>query len=75
VTTVQDALPDHRLVFPNPTLWPFVSAIAVSIMFLGSIFTPWAIVWGGIPVAVVVTAWFWPKREETDEAIAIEKRP
>ncbi len=75
VTTVQDAIPDHRLAFPQPTLWPFVSAIAVAIMFLGSIFTPWAIVWGGIPVALFATLWFWPKREETDAAIAIEKRP
>jgi cytochrome c oxidase subunit I+III len=75
ITTVQDAMPDHRLTFPSPTLWPFVSAVAVAIMFLGSIFTPWAIVWGGIPVAIFATLWFWPKREETDAALAIEKRP
>jgi cytochrome c oxidase subunit I+III len=75
ITTVQDAIPDHRLAFPSPTPWPFVSAVAVSVMFLGSIFTPWAIVWGGIPVAVFATLWFWPKREETEAALAIEKRP
>jgi cytochrome c oxidase subunit 1 len=75
VTTVQDAIPDHRMSFPGPSIWPFVSAIAVTIMFIGSIFTPWAIVWGGIPVAVFITLWFWPKREEVLEALAIEKRP
>ena len=30
-------------------------------MFIGSIFTPWAVVWGSIPVAIAVTIWFWPK--------------
>jgi cytochrome c oxidase subunit I+III len=75
VTTVQDAIPDHRLSYVSPSIWPFVSAVAVSVMFLGSIFTPWAIVWGGIPIAVFVTLWFWPKRDEVAESLALEKRP
>ena len=31
------------------------------VMFIGSIFTPWAVVWGAIPLAITLTGWFWPK--------------
>jgi len=75
VTTVLDAMPSHRLVFPHPSLWPFLSAVTVTVFFIGSIFTPWAVLWGGIPVAIAVTLWFWPKRAETLEHLAVEKRP
>jgi cytochrome c oxidase subunit I+III len=75
LTTVIDALPDHRSAFPKPTLWPFLSAVATTILFIGSIFTPWAVVWGAVPVTIAVTFWFWPKKEETAEHLALEKRP
>jgi cytochrome c oxidase subunit 1 len=75
ITTVVDALPDHRLVFPEPTIWPFVSAVAVSALFIGSIFTPWAALWGMLPVAIAVTLWFWPRDPEVLEALQVEKRP
>ncbi len=75
ITSVVDALPDHRLVFPNPTIWPFVSAVAVAALFVGTIFTPWALVWGALPIAIAVTLWFWPKAQEVRESLAIEKRP
>jgi cytochrome c oxidase subunit 1 len=75
VTTVQDAAPDHRVAFATPSVWPFVSAVAVTAMFLGTVFTPWALVWGSIPIAIAVTSWFWPSREETARHLAIEKQP
>ena len=74
-TTPLDARPDHRYIFPQPSIWPFVSAVATTIMFIASIFSPWAIVWGSLLVAVPVTAWFWPKRAETQKHLALEKRP
>ncbi len=75
ITTVVDAMPDHRLVFPEPTIWPFVSAVVVTAFFIGSIFTPWAVVWAALPIAFAITAWFWPKIGEVRKALAIEKRP
>jgi cytochrome c oxidase subunit I+III len=75
VTSVVDALPDHRVVFPVPTIWPLVSAMATTVLFIGSIFTPWAVVWGSIPVAIALTVWFWPTRRETDQHLALERRP
>jgi cytochrome c oxidase subunit 1 len=75
VTRVLDASPDHRMVFPGPSIWPLLSAIATTVFFIGSIFTPWAAVWGSIPVAIALTIWFWPSKDETDKSLALEKKP
>jgi cytochrome c oxidase subunit I+III len=61
VTHLVDASPDHRYVFPEPSIWPFVTALATGGMFLGSIFTPWALPIGALPMFVAMTLWFWPK--------------
>jgi len=75
ITTVIDAELDHRVTFPTPSPWPFLSAAATTIFFIGSIFTPWAVVWGTIPIAIALIGWFWPKRGETARDLALEKRP
>jgi cytochrome c oxidase subunit 1 len=75
ITTVVDAAPDHRTNFPVPTPWPFLAAIATTILFVGLVFTPWAAVWGTVPLAVALTAWFWPRRGEVRQALAVEKSP
>jgi cytochrome c oxidase subunit 1 len=62
ITTPFEAEPDHRQGSPDPSIWPLLTALAVSAMFVGSIFTPWALVWGALPVGAAVTGWFWPKR-------------
>ena len=67
--------PDHRTVFPTPTIWPFVGALATTALFVGSIFTPWAVVWFIVPVGIALTLWFWPKPGETAEHLALERRP
>ena len=64
VTHVLDAQPDHRMDLPDPTIWPFLSAIAVTIFFIGSIFTPSAVMWGLVPVFITMVGWFWPKRPD-----------
>jgi len=62
ITSVIDALPQYRHRSPTPSIWPLIAAVATSILFIGSIFTPWALVWGAVPVGVALAAWFWPKR-------------
>jgi cytochrome c oxidase subunit 1 len=62
VTTVVDALPEYRQHSPSPSIWPLIAALGVTILFVGSIFTPWALVWGAVPVAIPLIGWFWPRR-------------
>jgi cytochrome c oxidase subunit 1 len=75
ITSVADARLDHRLWLPGSTPWPFLAAVAATILFVGSIFTPWAVVWGAVPVAIATTAWFWPKREMTGRRVDSELLP
>jgi cytochrome c oxidase subunit I+III len=67
VTKMLDGEPDHIEEFPTPTIWPLLAAIATTGLFIGSIFTPWAVVWGSIPVAITLIGWFWPTKKATDE--------
>jgi cytochrome c oxidase subunit 1 len=67
LTTVLDAQPDVREVGVSPSVWPFLAAIAVGGMFLGSIFTPWAVVIGAVPIGIALTCWFWPKTTPEDQ--------
>jgi cytochrome c oxidase subunit 1 len=61
LTTVVAATPDLREPIPESSPWPFIATIATAILFIGSIFSPWAVAFGAIPVAIAMTAWFWPK--------------
>jgi cytochrome c oxidase subunit 1 len=61
LTTVVEATPDIRDPSPTPTIWPLLAALATTFMFIWSIFSPWALVWGTIPMGIAMTAWFWPK--------------
>jgi len=75
VTTVVEARPDHRVIFPTPSPWPFVAAVATTVLFIASIFTPWAVVWGSIPLVIVLIAWFWPTREQSRQEMLLERSP
>jgi cytochrome c oxidase subunit 1/cytochrome c oxidase subunit I+III len=75
VTTALDANPDTRPLFPAPSIWPFLSAIVTTIFFIGSIFTPTAVWWGTVPVAIAMIAWFWPSRHDNRVARALERWP
>jgi cytochrome c oxidase subunit 1 len=62
VTYVLDAEPDHLFEFPEPSPWPFWAAVATTVLFIWSIFTPWGVVYGAVPVFITLVGWFWPKR-------------
>jgi cytochrome c oxidase subunit I+III len=61
LTTVIDAEPDLREPSAEPSIWPLVAALATTAMFVSSMFTPWAVLVGAVPVAAALIAWFWPK--------------
>jgi cytochrome c oxidase subunit I+III len=75
VTSALGAQPESRLLFPKPSAWPFLGALATTVLFIGSVYTPWAVVWGAVPVTVALIGWFWPDRKETEQALALEKSP
>ncbi|MBC9206446.1 cytochrome c oxidase subunit I [Roseomonas aerophila] len=68
VTTVGGALPEARESSPRPTIWPLWSALATTALLLGSILTPWAVVWGAVPVTIALIGWFWPGGRKEEES-------
>jgi cytochrome c oxidase subunit I+III len=64
ITGAVDAEPDHRGEFPTPSIWPLLAALATTALFIGSIFTPWAVPIGAVPLLVTLVGWFWPKGGE-----------
>jgi cytochrome c oxidase subunit I+III len=67
VTSVMDAAPSNKALYPHPSIWPFVAAVVVSGFFVASIFTAWAAPIFALPIAVALIGWFWPSPEETEE--------
>ena len=61
LTTVIAATPDVREPSAEPSPWPIVAAAAVTVMFVSSIFSPWAVLFGTVPATIALIAWFWPK--------------
>ena len=68
ITTVAAAEPEARDTSPRDSLWPLLSALAAGAMLVASIFTPWAVVWGAIPVAIALICWFWPAGTPEDDS-------
>ena len=65
-TSVTFAEPETRETSADPSIWPFLAAVATTVMLIGSIFTPWAVVWGTPPIAFTLIGWFWPKGDPED---------
>ncbi len=74
VTDVMEAEPVHKDIFPEPSIWPFVTAVTTSGMLIALIFTPWGLPIGVLPVTIALIGWFWPKEplegEEGHEKMA-----
>ena len=55
---------DHRFVLPAPSLWPLLTALAVTLGFIGSIFNPWWMVPSAALNFVTLAGWFWPREQQ-----------
>jgi cytochrome c oxidase subunit I+III len=63
VTHSLDSQPQYKEKMGGASIWPFVTSLVVSAVFVGSIFTPWAIPIGAPPVIAALIAWLWPREE------------
>jgi cytochrome c oxidase subunit 1 len=59
-TTPIEAEPDLRHTLPKASIWPLITAVGTTAMFIGSIFDQWAVIWGVIPIAFGLIGWLWP---------------
>jgi cytochrome c oxidase subunit 1 len=67
VTSLNEAQPQARESSPRNSIWPFLAALATTVMLISSIFNPYAVIWGSIPITITLIGWFWPKGTPEDE--------
>jgi cytochrome c oxidase subunit 1 len=68
VTSVAEAEPEARETSASDSIWPLITALLTSFMLIASIFSPWAVLWGAIPIGLALIGWFWPKATAEDVA-------
>jgi cytochrome c oxidase subunit 1 len=68
VSSIAEARPEARESSPRNSIRPLLAALATTLMLISSIFTPSAVVWGAVPIAIALIGWFWPKGSPEDEA-------
>ena len=56
-----------------------LTALAVAGLYIGSIFTPYAALWGAVPVTAGLLGWAWPRKgkppSEVEQDIARSGEP
>jgi cytochrome c oxidase subunit I+III len=67
ITSAGEARPRVRWSLPEPSIWPFLTALALTVQFVWQIYDPWGLVWATIPAAIAMTLWFWPKKSGHNE--------
>jgi cytochrome c oxidase subunit I+III len=60
VTSIMDAIPEHRYEFKKETILPLLLAVFGGGTIIIAIFTPWGVTIGGILSAIILACWFWP---------------
>lgn len=63
VTTLHDAVPDHRYQLASDSIWPVLTALVVGASFAGLVFHPAAFPVGLAGLFVTLLGWFWPTHE------------
>jgi cytochrome c oxidase subunit I+III len=74
VTTLLDAEPDSKHRHPNPTIWPLLTALATTVLFVTLIFTPWGAVIGTPLLLLGLLGWGWPRGREKREQRMVEQQ-
>jgi len=57
LTNLVDARPELRADLPGPSIFPFLTAVSLVGTLVASVFTPWAPVFGGVPIFLSLLGW------------------
>ncbi|MRG96632.1 cytochrome c oxidase subunit I [Polyangium spumosum] len=73
-TSVLAAVPEHRVVLPGPTIWPFWLAASLTVAFLGAMVDLLFVPVGALLGAISLMGWLWPSRASTRRPARVEAR-
>jgi cytochrome c oxidase subunit 1 len=66
VTTTFDAEPDYRHRQPTASIWPFFLALCMAETWIGSVFTPWAVLIGFGLTLLGMLGWGWQSSQHIE---------
>jgi cytochrome c oxidase subunit 1 len=72
VTSLLDAEPDSRHRHPMPSIWPLLTAIGTTILFVTLVFTPLGAL-GVVPLLLGLLGWAWPRGKEHRQQLMVEQ--
>jgi cytochrome c oxidase subunit I+III len=72
VTTLLDAEPDNKHRHPTESIWPLLTGLATTVLFVTLIFTPWGAVIGTPLLLLCLLGWGWPRGQEKREQQLVE---
>jgi cytochrome c oxidase subunit I+III len=73
VTSTLDAIPESRHTDPLPSIWPLLTALAVGVLFIVSIFNPLGTIIGTVLAAIGFLGWGLPTREELEQEPPVQE--
>jgi cytochrome c oxidase subunit 1 len=56
-------------------VWPLVTAFGVVFMLVWILYTPWAFIFGAIPIGIGLVGWAWPRGPKSEAERAEGMRP
>jgi cytochrome c oxidase subunit 1 len=63
-TDMLDARLESKTVLATNSLWPLFTALSVGVIFVGAVFTLWAVPVGIVLTYICALRWLWPGKEE-----------
>lgn len=73
VTSIMDAIPEHRYEFKKETILPLLLAVFGGGTIVIAIFTPWGVTIGAILSFLILAAWFWPTISPDSDTFVVRR--
>jgi cytochrome c oxidase subunit 1 len=73
ITSLLDARPLYRQHSPGKSIWPLGMAISMAVVFIGSIFSPYAVL-GGLGLAVIAGAGWGRVDKDAEHPDLVERK-
>lgn len=63
-TRLLDAKLDRKYILAGPSIFPFLLALSVGVLFIGVIFNLWFVPLGAVLSLISALGWLWPRKKE-----------
>ena len=73
VTSIMDAIPEHRYEFKKETILPLLLAVFGGGSIVIAVFSPWGVTIGAIFTFIILACWFWPTISPDHDTLLVKE--